>query len=151
MKDGVCFDAVSMYPDKMSAFKHMQVNNASRFLRTERSFEEIAQDMEHMTDDERRILDYFSDTLTYFDKIDSEKQPNLIAYSLIDNANGDSWKEIKVVLNGAATAQEVKIKKGDWMIVAQDGRICPEGQLGTTKGGKITVAPYSALIIARTK
>ena len=86
-----------------------------------------------------------------FDKIDSEKQPNLIAYSLVDNANGDSWKEIKVVLNGAATAQEVKIKKGDWMIVAQDGKICPEGQLGTTKGGKITVAPYSALIIARTK
>ena len=72
MKNGVCFDAVSMYPDKMSAYKHMQVNNASRFLRTERSFEEIAQDMEHMTDDERRILDYFSDTLTYFDKIDSE-------------------------------------------------------------------------------
>ena len=86
-----------------------------------------------------------------FDKIDSEKQPNLISYSLIDNANGDSWKEIKVVLNGAATAQEVKIKKGDWMIVAQDGKICPEGQLGTTKGGKMTIAPYSALIIARTK
>ena len=68
-----------------------------------------------------------------------------------EKAAGNSWKEIKVVLNGAATAQEVKIKKGDWMIVAQDGKICPEGQLGTTKGGKITIAPYSTLIIARTK
>lgn len=86
-----------------------------------------------------------------FDKIDSEKQPNLISYSLKNNANGDEWKEIKVIFNGAAEVQEVKVKKGDWMIVAQDGKICPEGKIGTTKGGKLTVAPYSALILAKTK
>jgi pullulanase len=83
-----------------------------------------------------------------FDKIDSTKTPNLISYSLCDNANGDAWKEIKVVFNGADHSQTVNIKKGKWTIVAQDGKISPEG-LGMTNGGKITLAPYSALILAK--
>lgn len=85
-----------------------------------------------------------------FDKIDSEKTPNLISYSLLNNANGDPWKEIKVVFNGADHSQQVNIKKGDWMVVAQDGKINPEG-LGNSKGGKIDVPAYSALILAKVK
>lgn len=84
-----------------------------------------------------------------FDKIDSAKTPNLISYSLRDHANGDSWNEIKLVFNGASEPQTVNIKKGDWKIVAKDGKISPAEELGTTKGGKITLAPYSALILAR--
>lgn len=84
-----------------------------------------------------------------FDKIDSAKTPNLISYSLKDNANGDEWKEIKVVFNGAPAPQVVNISKGDWMIVAKDGMMKHDGSLGATKGGDITVAPYSALILAR--
>ena len=84
-----------------------------------------------------------------FDKIDSKKQPNLISYSLLDHANGDAWKEIKVVFNGASKAQTVNIPKGNWLIVAQDGRIDPEGKLGTTAGGRMELPPYSALILAQ--
>lgn len=84
-----------------------------------------------------------------FDKIDSSKTPNLISYSLKDHANGDKWQEIKVVFNGASTPQTVNVKKGDWKIVAQDGKIDPESFLGATKGGKITLKPYSALILAK--
>lgn len=84
-----------------------------------------------------------------FDKIDSSKTPNLISYTLRDNANGDSWKDIKVVFNGADHAQTVNVPKGNWLIVAQDGKISAEGKLGTAKGGRMTVAPYSALILAR--
>lgn len=84
-----------------------------------------------------------------FDKIDSSKTPNLISYSLLNNANGDAWKEIKVVFNGASSPQAVDIKKGEWLIVAQDGKISPTGDLGVTQGGKITLRPYSALILAR--
>ena len=84
-----------------------------------------------------------------FDKIDSSKTPNLISYSLKDNANGDSWKEIKVVFNGANEPQTVNIPKGDWLIVAQDGKINPDSYLGTTKGGKMQLSPYSALILAK--
>ncbi|MCM1320025.1 MAG: type I pullulanase [Muribaculaceae bacterium] len=83
-----------------------------------------------------------------FDNIDSAKQPNLISYSLLDHANGDNWKEIKLVFNGADQAQTVNLPKGNWTVVARDGKINPDG-LGTYKGGKTTVAPYSALILAR--
>lgn len=83
-----------------------------------------------------------------FDKIDSKKEPNLISYSLRNHANGDEWKEIKVVFNGNDEARKVNIRKGDWMIVAADGKISPDGALGSTQGGTMTVAPYSALILA---
>ncbi len=84
-----------------------------------------------------------------FDKIDSKKTPNLISYSLKNHANGDSWKEIKVVFNGASKPQVVNIKGGNWKIVATDGKISPDGSLGATQGGKITVPAYSALILAQ--
>lgn len=83
-------------------------------------------------------------------KFDNVKEPNLISYSLTGHANGDSWKEIKLVFNGSDEVREVKIPKGDWTIIAEDGRINASG-LGTTRGGKLSVAPRSALILALTK
>ena len=82
-----------------------------------------------------------------FDKVN---EPNLISYSIKNNANGDSWKEIKLVFNGSDEAKTVKVGKGDWTVVAEDGKINADG-LGTTRGGNMTVAPRSALILARTK
>ena len=79
-----------------------------------------------------------------FDRTDSRKTPNLISYSLTDHANGDAWEEIKL-----DKPQTVDIKKGDWKIVAKDGHISAAADLGATEGGKITVAPRSALILAR--
>lgn len=84
-----------------------------------------------------------------FDKVDSAKTPNLISYSLLDHANGDQWREIKLVFNGADAARTVSIPRGNWMIIASDGKISADGSLGAAKGGKMTVAPYSALILAR--
>ncbi len=90
-----------------------------------------------------------------FDKIDSAKTPNLISYSLRNNANGDSWKEIKLVFNGAAESRSVKVKKGKWLVIAKDGKIATPSKkdanpnLGTFDGGEIVVAPYSALILAQ--
>lgn len=84
-----------------------------------------------------------------FDEIDSTETPNLISYSLKDHANGDSWEEIKVVLNGASYPQSVDIQKGNWKIVALDGKIAPDGSLGATTGGNMTLAPYSAMILAK--
>ena len=82
-----------------------------------------------------------------FDKVN---EPNLISYSIKNNANGDSWKEIKLVFNGGDDAKTVKVGKGDWTIIAEDGKINADG-LGSTRGGNMTVAPRSALILARTK
>lgn len=80
-----------------------------------------------------------------FDKVDV---PNLISYSIKNNANGDEWKEIKLVFNGSDEAREVKVGKGDWIVVARDGEIKADG-LDQSKGGKMSVAPMSALILAR--
>ena len=83
-----------------------------------------------------------------FDRIDSAKVPNLISYSLTDHANGDKWKEIKLVFNGSSEARTVSVKKGNWQIIARDGKISADAPLGTFAGGKIEVPPYSALILA---
>lgn len=80
-------------------------------------------------------------------KFDETKSDNLISYSITGNAGGDTWKEIKLVFNGANEAQTVNIKKDNWTIVAQDGRIDMNG-LGTTHGGSITLPPHTALILA---
>lgn len=83
-----------------------------------------------------------------FDNTDDKS--NLISYSLKNNANGDSWKEIKVVFNGSNDPQYIKVPKADWLVVAEDGQLDAEG-LGTSRGGRLMVAPRSALILAREK
>lgn len=83
-----------------------------------------------------------------FDNTSNES--NLISYSIKDNANGDAWKEIKLIFNGSDDSKEVKVPKGNWIVVAQDGQLNAEG-LGMSKGGKLTVAPRSALILAKEK
>ena len=80
-----------------------------------------------------------------FDKV---KTPNVISYSIKDNANGDQWKEIKLVFNGNNEAVTVSVPKGNWTVVAEDGKINADG-LGQSKGGKVTVPATSALILAR--
>lgn len=80
-----------------------------------------------------------------FDNTDGE---NLISYSLLNNANGDSAKEIKIILNGADTPATVKVAKGKWTVIARDGIIKADG-IDTSNGGKMVVAPASALILVR--
>ncbi len=82
-----------------------------------------------------------------FDKI---KSPNVISYSIKNNANGDEWKEIKLVFNGSDTPFVAKIPKGDWTVIARDGKIKADG-MGSSRGGSVVVEPTSALILARTK
>lgn len=80
-----------------------------------------------------------------FDKVDA---PNVVSYSIRNNANGDEWKEIKLVFNGSADPFVAKVPKGDWIVVARDGSLRSEG-MGSSKGGNVVVPPTSALILAR--
>ncbi len=79
---------------------------------------------------------------------DNLKGDCLVGYTIKNNANGDEWKEIKVVFNGNDKDVTVNVAKGNWMVVAADGKLNKDG-LGKTKGGKMTVASRSALILAR--
>lgn len=83
-----------------------------------------------------------------FDDVKGES--GLISYSLKNNANGDVWKEIKVVFNGSDGPKYIKIPKANWIVVAEDGQLDAEG-LGESKGGRLIVAPRSALILGREK
>jgi pullulanase len=80
-----------------------------------------------------------------FDKV---SEPNLISYSIINNANGDEWKEIKLIFNGSTQCTSVKVPKGNWTVIARDGNINANG-LGTSRGGTLDVEPSSALILAK--
>jgi pullulanase len=82
-----------------------------------------------------------------FDKV---SDTNLISYSLRNNANGDEWREIKLVFNGNDTAKTVTIPRGEWIVIARDGKLVADG-FDTLKGGKVTVEPTSALILAKKK
>ena len=79
-----------------------------------------------------------------FDEIDT---PLLISYSLVDNANGDAWKEIKVIFNGSDNEMEIAVPEKKWTVIAHDGKLNEKG-LVRSKGGNIKVAPRSATILA---
>jgi len=81
---------------------------------------------------------------------DKESRANVISYSIKNNAGGDEYAEFKLVFNGNAAPIEVKIPRGKWTVIAQDGRINAAG-MGYTEGGKMVVEPTSALILARKK
>lgn len=84
-----------------------------------------------------------------FDDIDPCIQPGVVAYSLRDHANGDPWREIKVIFNGSDATRVMTVDPSPWLIVAREADIDPEKGLGTLCGGLAEVAPCSALILAR--
>lgn len=72
--------------------------------------------------------------------------PNVVAYKLKDNANGDEWKNIFVIYNGNPTAITVPIADDEkWTVVCHNGKIDLNGLLAIK--GKITVEPSSATIL----
>ena len=69
-----------------------------------------------------------------------------MGFILKDNAGGDLWKNIIVVLNGSRKAQTVKVPDGRYTVVCRDGVINEKG-IGKIRGSRLTVAPQSALIV----
>ena len=73
-------------------------------------------------------------------------QDNLVAFRLKDNAGGDAWKNIIVVLNSAKEARTVAVPEGSYTVVCCDGVINESG-LGIVSGSEVNVPAQSALII----
>jgi pullulanase len=72
--------------------------------------------------------------------------PCVVGFLLRDNAGGDEWENIIVVLNANKEAREVDIPQGRYTVVGCDGVISETG-LGQMDGGRITVDAQSALIL----
>lgn len=71
---------------------------------------------------------------------------NLIAYQISDGANGDSWSNIVVVLNGNEDYQSVNIPEGAWTIAVDGTKVAPEG-LGTIEGGVLQIPGRTAMVL----
>ena len=69
---------------------------------------------------------------------------NVVAFRLKGHANGDSWKDIIVILNANKTAQKISVPAGKWTSVCQGGRIDLSGIQEMTE---VNVNPQEALII----
>jgi pullulanase len=76
--------------------------------------------------------------------------PGTISYELGDHANNDSWKKIIVLLNGNNYSVELDIPGENWLIIAQNGEIFPNGA-GYTKTSRVRIHPISMMIYAAEK
>ena len=70
----------------------------------------------------------------------------VVAFRLKDNAGGDAWRNIYVVLNSQKTPLNVKVAEGSYTTVVTNGKVNADG-LGLISGSTLTVAPQSALIV----
>lgn len=74
------------------------------------------------------------------------EQENVVAFQLKNHANGDSWENIIVILNGSKKQAKVAIPKGAYNLVCYDGKI-DEYNLSKVNGTSVTVPKQSAMII----
>lgn len=73
---------------------------------------------------------------------------NVASFSILNHANGDTCKEIRVIFNGSTSPYTASIRKSHWIIAAENGHIHAQG-LRSFPGGKITLSPHSALILLK--
>lgn len=73
--------------------------------------------------------------------------PGVIAYELCNHANDDPWRRILVMLNGNNYSVEYEIPSENWLIVAQNGEIYPDG-IGHTLTGTVMLHPVAMMILA---
>ncbi len=73
---------------------------------------------------------------------------NVVAFRLKDNAGGDSWRDIIVVLNANKSIQKVAIPVGRYTAICKGGQINLYG-ISEIEGNEVSVAPQEALIIYR--
>lgn len=70
----------------------------------------------------------------------------VIGFTLNGAAVGDEWKKIVCIMNSNKVSQQVDVPAGTYTIVCHDGMVCGDG-LGKMQGGRVEVAPQSALIM----
>ena len=73
---------------------------------------------------------------------------NFIAYQIKDNANGDSWKQILVLLNGSDLNKTIALPIGSWKLIG-NGEIIEENGLGRSRTGGITIPAMTAFILSQ--
>jgi len=70
----------------------------------------------------------------------------LIIYQISNNANGDKWKNILVILNGNTSEKQVKIPAGNWTLAVDENTI-NEGGIKRIEGENINIPATTAYIL----
>ncbi len=70
----------------------------------------------------------------------------VVAFRLKDNAGGDEWQDIIVILNGTKKEVELSTPLSSYTVVCKDG-IVDEHGIQTVHDSKVEVAPQTALIL----
>jgi len=73
---------------------------------------------------------------------------NFIGYRIKNNANGDEWKDILVLLNGADLNKTIALPEGSWTLV-NEGKVINEKGIGRKRSGSITVTARTPLILKK--
>lgn len=81
------------------------------------------------------------DNLKFIDTGDA----GVIAYRIKNNANGDEWKSILVVLNGYISVKTIKVPAGKWTMVA-DGETVNQKGIKKVSGGDFDAAGTAAYV-----
>lgn len=76
------------------------------------------------------------------------REQNLVAYTIANHANGDTWKNILVVLNGNNREQQISIPAGEWTLVLDADQINEKG-IRKVPGGVLNVPAITALVLVQ--
>lgn len=88
-----------------------------------------------------------SDQIRHHFRFSKHYQPGVIAYSLANHANGDEWKEIRLIFNGNKSDIEFPVPENEiWKIVARGQKIDTNG-IENYSGNKIKVPAISMLMM----
>jgi pullulanase len=71
----------------------------------------------------------------------------VIAYQISNNANGDKWKNILIVLNGNASAQTIKLPAGKWKLVADGNGVNDKGNIKALPVKDMEIAGTAAYVL----
>jgi len=70
---------------------------------------------------------------------------NFLAYQIGDNANGDEWNKILVLLNGSDLNKTIKLPQGTWTLIADGNQIKNSGI--AQRSSTITIPAMTAFVL----
>lgn len=72
-----------------------------------------------------------------------------VGYTISNNANGDSWKNIAVLINGGKKDTEVTLPSAGWTVVVK-GEQAGTGAVSQVSGSKVVVPAGTSMVLADT-
>ncbi len=74
-------------------------------------------------------------------------EPNVVAYTLNDHANGDSWKTITVLMNANDNEVTLTLDKSGWVVIV-DGQQAGTMKIKDISGKTVIIAAHSLMVLA---